>query len=68
MTMTLDATNVIGLGGVTMPKGGVGPAAAIEAETRVEDISRYRTIGSATALALAVAASLLVTGVLRLVL
>ena len=68
MTMALNATNVTGMRVATLTKAGARRAAAIEPETRVEDISRYRTIGSASALAIAVGASLLVTGLLRLVL
>lgn len=68
MTMALDATNVSGLYRAATPQAGTRPAAAIGAGTRVEDISRYRTIGSASALAIAVGASLLVTGLIRLVL
>ncbi|MCF4128797.1 hypothetical protein [Methylobacterium sp. SyP6R] len=68
MTMALHGTIGAGLRTKTLPGGGARPMAASGAETRIADISRYRTIGSASALAAAVAASLVVTALLQLAL
>ncbi|WP_245292058.1 hypothetical protein [Methylobacterium tarhaniae] len=51
-----------------MPRGGVRPPAARRSAGTVEDGYRYRAIGSALALLVAVAASLLVTALLRVAL
>ncbi len=68
MTMALNAADGTGMRAAILPRDGVTPAAATGADTPVADISRYRTIGSASALAAAIAASLVVTALLRLVL
>ncbi len=51
-----------------MPRDVVPPPGAHGTEVMVEHGCRYRTIGSALALLIAAAASLLVTGLLRIVL
>ncbi|AWB23398.1 hypothetical protein DA075_22920 [Methylobacterium currus] len=68
MTMVAKAADGVGLRHVGMPRGTARPAPVIEDGATVEDISRYRTIGSGAALVAAIGAALLVTGLIRIVL
>ncbi|TGD97684.1 hypothetical protein [Methylobacterium nonmethylotrophicum] len=63
-----DLTGMLHPRTARMPSDIVRPQEAYRAVVTVDDGYRYRTIGSAMALLIAVAASLLVTGLLRIVL
>ncbi|KMO41735.1 hypothetical protein VQ03_12245 [Methylobacterium tarhaniae] len=68
MMPVVNSTDLLHLRRAPMPRGGVRPPAARRSAGTVEDGYRYRAIGSALALLVAVAASLLVTALLRVAL
>lgn len=68
MTVVAKAADGGVLRHVGMPRGRVRPAPLVAGGATVEDISRYRTIGSGAALIAAIGAALLVTGLIRIVL
>lgn len=66
MTMVVNATATPGMRVDGMLKRGTQSAAAVNAEMKIEDGYHYRTIGTASALLVAIAASILVTALLRI--
>lgn len=68
MTPVANLTGMVRRRTAQMPRDVGLPPKAHGARVTVEDGYRYRTIGSALALLIAAAASLLVTGLLRIVL